>query len=111
MFVVPLTSEPNQNFRCVIPVNGQNMPFDLTLRYNSEAEYWILAIANATSGQMLVSDLPLIAGVYPAANILEQFEHLRIGVAVVVKINPDNTDDAPNADNLGTDFALVWGDN
>ena len=41
MFIVPLTSEPNQTFRCTVPVNGQNMPFEFTLRYNSEAEYWI----------------------------------------------------------------------
>lgn len=111
MFVVPLTSEPNQNFRCTIPVNGQNMPFDFTLRYNSEAEYWIIGIANAVNGQKLLSDIPLIAGFFSAANLLEQFEHLRIGAAVVVKINPDNPDDAPNGNNLGTDFALVWSDN
>jgi len=87
------------------------MPFDFTLRYNSEAEYWIIGIANAVNGQKLLSDIPLIAGFFSAANLLEQFEHLRIGAAVVVKINPDNPDDAPNGNNLGTDFALVWSDN
>jgi hypothetical protein len=87
------------------------MPFDFTLRYNSEAQYWIMSVADAISGQMLIKDLVLLAGVYPSANILEQFEHLRIGAAVVVKINPDNTSFAPNADNLGVDFALAWGDN
>ena len=111
MFVVPLTSEPNQNFRCTIPVNGQSMPFDFTLRYNSEAEYWVIGISHATSGQMLISDIPLIAGLFPSANLLEQYEHLRIGAAAVVKINPDNPDDAPNGNNLGVDFALVWGGN
>ena len=111
MFVIPLTSDPNQNFRCTLPVNGQNMPFDFTLRYNSEAEYWIMSAADATSGDMFVSDIPLISGIYPAANLLEQFEHLRIGAAVVVKTNPDNTDHAPNANNLGIDFQLVWSDN
>jgi len=111
VFVVPLTSEPNQNFRCTIPVNGQNIPFDFTFRYNSEADYWIMSISDATSGNMLVSDLPLLAGIYPAANLLEQFEHLRIGAAVIVKTNPDNPNDAPNANNLGVDFQLVWSDN
>ena len=111
MFVVPLTSDPNQSFRCTIPVNGQNMPFDFTFRYNSEAHYWIMSISDATSGSMYVSDLPLLTGVYPAANLLEQFEHLRIGAAVIVKTNPDNPEDAPNAYNLGIDFQLVWSDN
>ena len=111
MFIVPLTSEPNQTFRCTIPVNGQNIPFEFTLRYNSEAEYWIIGVSNATTGQLLVSDIPLIAGVFPAANLLEQHAHLRIGSAAVVKISPDNPDYAPNGNNLGTDFALVWSDN
>ena len=111
MFIIPLTNEPNQNFRSTIPVNGQNMSFDFTFRYNSEAHYWIMSVSDAISGQMFVSDIPLIAGVYPSANLLEQHEHLRIGAAVVVKTNPDNPDDAPNADNLGTDFVLVWGEN
>jgi hypothetical protein len=87
------------------------MPFDFTLRYNWVAEYWIMSVADAVSGQMLVSDIPLIAGEFPAANLLEQYEHLRIGAAVLVKTNPDNTDHAPNGKNLGTDFQLVWGDN
>ena len=111
MYIVPLTSDPNQNFRCTIPVNGQNMTFNFTARYNSEADYWILSVSNAITSKMFISDLVLLAGEYPAANILEQWGHLRIGSAVVVKINPDNRDDAPNAYNLGTDFVLVWGDN
>jgi hypothetical protein len=111
MFVIPLTNEPNQNFRCTIPVNGNNLPFDFNLSYNTEALYWVISISNAVTGQNLVRNAPLLAGIYPGANILEQFEHLRIGSAVVVKINPDNYDDAPGADNLGTDFTLVWGDN
>ena len=111
MHIIPLTSEPNQNFRCTIPVNGQNMPFDFTLRYNSEAKYWVLSVASAISGQMLINGLLLIAGEYPSANLLSQYEHLCIGAAAMVKTNPDNPDDAPNGKNLGTDFALVWGDN
>lgn len=111
MFVVPLTSDPNQSFRCTIPVNGQNKAFDFVLRYNDIAEYWVMAVSDAIDGRMYVSDVPLVAGIYPSANLLEQFEHLRIGAAVLVKTNPDNQDDAPNGFNLGTDFELVWSDN
>jgi len=86
------------------------MPFDFALRYNGEAEYWYMGVSDAVTGQVFFSDMPLIAGMYPAANLLEQFEHLRIGAAAVVKINPDNPDDAPNGGNLGRDFVLIWGD-
>ena len=87
------------------------MRFNFNFSYNSEANYWIMAVMDTITGKMLVSNIPLIAGVYPSANLLEQFEHLRIGSAVVVKVNPDNEDDAPNDKNLGIDFKLVWGNN
>ena len=111
MFVIPTTSDPNQNFRCTIPVNGENMPFDITLRYNWIAGYWSMSLADAVSGQVLLAGAPLIAGLYPAANLLSQHEHLRIGACCIVKTNPDNPDDAPDGDNLGIDFQLVWTDN
>jgi hypothetical protein len=81
-----------------------------TLNYNTVAEYWVMSITDDLSAEMLVTGLPLLAGQYPSANLLEQYTFLRIGSAVIVKINPDNPDDAPNGSNLGTDFLLVWGD-
>ena len=87
------------------------MAFEFTGRYNSESEYWVISVADTVTSEMLIANIPLLAGIYPSANLLEQWEHLRIGSAIIVKINPDNTDDAPNANNLGIDFVLVWGDN
>lgn len=111
MFVIPLTNAPNQNFRCTIPINGKSIPLDFTCRYNTEALYWSLSISHGVSGERLVTNMPLISSEYPSANLLQQWEHLRIGSAVIVKVNPDNQDFAPNGDNLGVDFVLVWGDN
>jgi len=110
MFIVPTTSDPNQNFRCVIPVDGKNLALLFTLQYNSEAEYWTMAITDDLTGSILISGLPLLAGQYPSANILEQYTFLRIGSVVMVKINPDNPADSPDGTNLGVDFQLVWSD-
>ena len=111
MFIIPLTSEPNQRFRCVVPINGNNVPLLFQLKYNSSAKYWVMTLIDDVTGKILVDSLPLISGVYPSANLLEQCSFLNIGTAVMVKINPDNHDFAANDTNLGTDFKLVWGDN
>jgi len=108
MYVIPLTSDPNQAFRCTIPIDGQNTSFDFALRYNTEAEYWVMSAADAVSGQPLVANVPLLAGEYPAANLLEQFAHLDIGMAAMIKTNPDNPCAAADGSNLGADFVLVW---
>jgi len=111
MFIIPLTSEPNQNFRCVVPINGNNIPLLFSLKYNSEAEYWVMSLTDDITGKRLINALPLISGEYPSANLLDQYSFLNIGSAVIVKTNPDNSDTAPNDKNLGTDFKLLWGDN
>jgi len=110
MFIIPTDTKPNQNFRCVIPVDGRNLALQFALEYNSEAEYWIMSLTDDVGGEVLVDSLPLIAGVFPSANLLEQYSFLRIGSAVMVGTNPDNPPVMPDEHNLGTDFQLVWGD-
>ena len=110
MFIIPLTSEPNQSFRCVIPIDNRNVPLLFSLKYNSEANYWVMSITDDITGKMLINSLPLISGEYPSANLLEQYSFLKIGSAVIVKDNPDNADVLPNDKNLGIDFKLLWGD-
>ena len=110
MFIIPTTSAPNHTFRCVIPVDGNNLALQFFMAYNTIAQYWTMTITDDLSGETLIANLPLIAGQYPSANLLEQYAYLRIGSACLVKTNPDNPDDMPNDTNLGTDFVLVWGD-
>lgn len=110
MYIVPTSANPNQSFRCTIPVDGNNLTLLFDFKYNSEAEYWIMTLTDDITGKMLIDSIPLISGVYPSANLLEQYTYLNIGSAVLVKVNPDNPDVAPNGNNLGTDFKLIWGD-
>ena len=107
--IVPLTVEPNQNFVCTIPVDAKNITLQFTCRYNTEAEYWFISVSDAQTGQYYIDSVPLITGVYPAADILEQYAYLGIGSATIVKIG-SIAGDYPDSTNLGTDFVLVWGD-
>lgn len=105
MYIVPLTTSPNQKFTSTIPVDGKKMKFNFFLRYNTEAKYWVLDIFNSQNNSLIVS-INLVCGL----NLLEQYSYLKIGSAYIVKVDNSLTDDAPNEYNLGTDFVLVWGD-
>jgi len=110
MFVIPLTTAPNQRFQSTIPIDGANRRLSFELRYNSVAEYWSLTIHDPELRRTLVDSLPVLMGEYPAANLLEQYAYLKIGSATVVRIG--QTDEFANPDDttLGSNYALVWGD-
>ena len=110
MYIIPLSTEPNQTFNCTIPINGENRALSFRLRYNNIAKYWNLAVIDAITKAVLIDALPLMVGEYPAANLLEQFGYLGLGSAVIVR--EGELKDAPNPDdtNLGTEYYLVWGD-
>ena len=110
IYEIPLTSEPNQNFKCTVPVDGENKAFIFDIRYNLEAQYWVLTVTDDLANVILIDSLPLLAGVYPAANLLEQYAYLNIGSAYIVKVNPDITDENPTAETLGSGFKLYWSD-
>ena len=109
--VVPLTNAPNQNFRVTVDVNGKTVTLNCALRYSEMADYWVLSISDA-SGNLLLDSVPLLTGVWPAANILGQYGYLGIGSAYVINTGNDTSSafDSPDNTNLGDGYVLVWGD-
>lgn len=105
MYVLPLTTSPNQTFTSTIPIDGNKIKFNFFLRYNTEAGYWVLDISDSSNTSLLAS-VNLVCGL----NLLEQYSYLKIGSAYIVKVDNSLVDDIPNEYNLGTDFVLVWGD-
>lgn len=108
--VVPLSTAPNQTMAVSLSVNGVSLLVKLNLRYNEMAQYWVMDISDS-DGNVMVANIPLLTGVFPAANILGQFGYLEIGNAYVLDISNDDARDYPNALDLGTSFLLLWGDN
>ena len=107
--IIPLTSDPNQQFQITLSVDDSNRTLSFSLSYNEMAEYWIMAITDPAMNTVLLDSIPLVPGDYPAANILSQYAYFGIGSAYVIKAS-ENTQDIPGANNLGTDFLLVWSD-
>lgn len=99
MYIIPLTSEPDQTFTSTITVDNKNLTLNFRFRYNTEAEYWTMSILD------YVEAIPLVG----YENLLEQYSYKNIGSAYIVK-NSSIEADRPSDTNLGTDFLLVWGD-
>ncbi len=105
MYIIPLTTDPNQTFSSTIPIDNKKITLYFFLRYNTEAKYWIMDVSDSKRNKILDS-MPLICG----GNLLEQYSYLNIGSAYIVKVDKTLLSDRPDEYNLGTDFVLVWSD-
>jgi hypothetical protein len=105
LYAIPLTTNPNQKFTSTIPVDGKKIKFNFFLRFNTEANYWVLDIYNGQNDSLIVS-VNLVCGL----NLLGQYSYLKIGSAYIAKVDKSLSDDIPTQYNLGTDFVLLWGD-
>jgi len=106
---IPLTPDPNQTFSCTLLIDGKNIPIDFQLRWNAQANYWVMTLINSASRTYYVDSIPLIAGVQPTINILQPYSYLKIGSCYIVNIS-GIASDYPTDDNLGTDYIMLWGD-
>jgi hypothetical protein len=106
--IVPLTTNPNQTFQISLAINGGVTRLTLSIYYNEMANYWCMDITDV-NGNPLLASVPLITGVWPAANLLEQYQYLNIGSAYILSLGDPN--DYPNANSLGLTFLLLWSDN
>lgn len=108
--IISLTNSPNQSFPVNLAVNGDSLTLNLQFNYNEMAQYWVMLIADQDQN-VLISDIPLLTGAYPASNILNQYQYMLIGSAYVLNIGTIVDADYPNSLELGTQFLLLWSDN
>lgn len=105
---VPLSSQPNQVFSAQLTVNNQLLTLGFVVSWNAMAGWWEMALSDV-NGNQLLSGVPLITGLYPAANLLAQYQYLQIGSAYL--LNTGNlSEDYPTLYTLPL-YTLVWGDN
>lgn len=108
-YEIPLDPEDEQQFDIVVEVDGQSVFLNLHLRYNSEGDFWHMDVALQDTDEILISNVPLLTGEYPSADILAQFQHFGLGSAMIIKASDDIENDFPSFEEIGTDFILVWG--
>jgi len=96
-FEIPLSPAP-QTFS--IPLNG--IDYQLTLHWNKASQNWVLNIDDA-NGAAVAHGLPLLTG----TNLLDQYEYLGIGGALVVQTD-SAVDDVPSFSELGVTGRLYF---
>lgn len=106
--IIPLTPNPNQSFTTTLQVDGAPLTLNFTIRWNEMAGYWVMGVSNS-AGTLLLDSIPLITGWYPAANLLSQFQYLKIGSAYILN-DGNSSSDYPGKTDLGSSFSLLWDD-
>lgn len=110
MYKIPLTTFPNQTFVVIVPVNGGNKEFEIQLRYNEVAGYWSMTLTDNEAERIIFSQLPLLASYYEFANMANQLGYKNIGSIYCIAMQMTKSC-APNSDDLGKKYILIWGDN
>jgi hypothetical protein len=101
-YILPFTSQPGQSFNTTGTIDGKTLTLQLTADYNEMALYWVLTVSDRL-GNLLLSSIPLITG----ANVLGQYAYLAIGSMFVINASGVAMD-SPDAENLGSDFLVLW---
>lgn len=106
--VIPLTNAPQQSMAVSLKVDGTVLRLQLAIYFSEMAQYWVMDISDS-SGNLLISSIPMLTGGWPAANMLSQYGYLKIGSAYIINLG-QVADDYPNSTELGNNFSLVWDD-
>ena len=105
---IPLTNDPNQIFSVRLPVDDRNITLILRLRYNTIAGYWVLGISDEND-EPLIAGIPLLANLYPTANLLRPWRYLRIGSLYLIASGKEATG-TPTDTDLATEYTMICGD-
>ena len=106
---IPLDNTPDQEFHITVEANEKNIPLIMRLRYNTEGNFWHMDISDGNTGKMMISNVPLVTGQFPAADMMRQFQHMGIGSAIILNVTDKTAGNIPGMFDLGTDFILLWG--
>ena len=103
---IPITCTPNSQQTFKLTLDGdRNINILLKLRYHDLYDLWLADIVDNSTGEELISSLPIVLGV----NLLEQYSYLNIGEAYIVATEPTSLMQ-PDNKTLGSTFILIWGD-
>lgn len=113
--LLAVNSNPNQTLNLALTVDGNSLNLQLFLHFNEVADYWTMSVTYLsgvlafTGGQLLLDSIPLVTGNDPVCNVLRQYSYLKIGSCFIVNIS-GTAGGNPGAANLGTGYAMIWGD-
>lgn len=108
--IIPLDNSPDQSFLTTVSVDGNNLKLKLRLRFNTTSNYWVMSITDPKTGNLLIDNIPLLTGGYPAADLLGQYKYLGLGSAMIINAGNSSLDSPDENSFANGDFLLAWGD-
>lgn len=109
MIQLPINNQPNQSFKCTIPIVDTNITLSFYVYWNRIAEYWQMNITNVITGEMLIEGLALVTGQNPVQNLLRQWAYFNISNLYLFPIVSSGAPDWPAVGDWISDFAATWG--
>lgn len=107
--IVSITNAPNQTLAVGLNVNGSVLRLTLGMTFSEMAQMWLMSISDS-SGNLLLSSIPMVTGSWPAANLLSQHGYLNIGSAYIINLG-QTANDYPGANDWTSNFLLLWDSN
>ncbi len=110
---LPVTNDPYQVIDIPASPDGQAFQARITLRFLPATDHWFLSLSDAISGEILVSQIPVICSYETLNDLFYPFRWLfqgsGIGSFFCVKAVDRPSSPDPGKENL-TEFILLWGD-
>lgn len=108
--IIPSPTTRNEWKIVTIEIDNVKKSIQLRFRFLDTLGLWHISIYDPNTGGCLAESIPLLRGLYPSADLLGPFPHLGLGSAFIIPLVAVPTSENPTDTNLGTEFALVWGD-
>lgn len=108
--IIPTPESLNERQTVTVEVDGIKRRLQLRFRYFETLSIWHMSIYNPDTGACMAESIPVLSGLYPAADLLGPYGSLGIGSACIMPLVKSPTTENPSKTNFGTEFALVWGD-
>ena len=105
--IIPLNNSPNQSLQVALATFSGSLTLNLQVSFNEVGQFWVMSIYDQ-SFNPVVSDVPLLTGYWPAANILGPWSYANIGGAYVIN-QSGGAGDWPGANGWGSGgYLLLW---
>lgn len=104
--IIPLSNAPNQSLQVTLPTANGSLTLNLQVSFNEVGLWWVMQIYDQ-SFNIILSDVPLLTGYWPGANILAPYAYTNCGTWYIIN-NSGGISDWPGVNGWGANaFQLL----
>jgi len=111
-YVLPLTENARQVFTLDMTIDGVSFHARAEIRYLPAPDQWVISVWDNSSGELLISQIPLICSYGQVNDLFRPFRHLRegrgMGTLIVIR-NVDEPGTTDPAEGNLTEFKRIRG--